>query len=485
MTKGFCHYKCFVYLFVVVMVCQLNTRLSDHIDAWTRIGTSNTVLDWVSQGVPLTFVDKPSVFSQDNYVLTDKEVTFVDNEIQELLLSGAIRISETKPVCISPLKCVPKRQTFRLIHDLRYVNKHLESVKFQYDGIETVCEYIQPLDELVTVDLKSGFHHVPVLKAHQKYLGFKWRSVWYVWQVLPFGLGCSPWYFYKVLRPVVQFLREQHLRVVLYVDDLILMSTDSQITDHKDFVLQTFDELGLVINTEKSDLEPSTTKDYIGYTVTSKGPDGNPWLYVPAVRLRRLRKDIRRCMKRGRLHARLLAKIIGQCISMSKAVPPTKLKVRALYRLLNTKQSWSDILVLGSEANESLQWFLDCMDSWNGALVKVRPVECQIFSDASDSGWGAVLNDREASGVWSSELAHLSINYRELLAVLFALQTFSDQIIGRSVQVMCDNVTAVAYVNHLGGSGRLLSKLAEAVWAVAWGLDLQLHARHLAGVTNV
>ena len=107
MTKGTCHYKCFVLLFVVVMVCQLNTRLSEHIDAWKRIGASDTVLDWVSQGVPLTFVDKPSAFSQDNYELTAKEIAFVDNEIHELLLCGAIRISETKPVCISPLKCVP------------------------------------------------------------------------------------------------------------------------------------------------------------------------------------------------------------------------------------------------------------------------------------------------------------------------------------------------------------------------------------------
>ena len=81
--------------------------------------------------------------------------------------------------------------------------------------------------------------------------------------------------------------------------------------------------------------------------------------------------------------------------------------------------------------------------------------------------------------------ASSSINSRELLEVLFAFQTFSDHVKGRSVQVMCDNVTAVAYVNHLGGPGQLLSKLAEAIWAVAWNLDLQLHARHLAGVINV
>ena len=470
-----------VVLHIFIMVCQIHTRLSAHADTWKRIGANDTILKWITEGVPLPFTSEPSTFHLDNYILNSKEVAFIDDEINALLQSGAIRVSDVVPVCVSPLKCVPKRDSFRLIIDLRQVNEHIQSEKFQYECIETVCEYIQAKDKLITLDLKNGFHHVPIVRCDHKYLGFKWRSTYYVWQVLPFGLSCSPYYFCKVLHPIVQFLREQLIRVVLFVDDFLLMVEEVFFTDHRDFVTQTLDELGLMVNLEKSDLKADTSKEYIGYIVTSCGPDEEPWLYIPNVRIRRLKKDMRRCLKQGTIHARMLAKITGQCISMSKAVPPAKLKVRALYQLLSARTSWSDILCIDEDAKLSLQWWLECMDSWNGAPVKVKPVQCQIFTDASDSGWGPVLNGSEASGVWSPELANLSINYRELLAILFALQTFQRQIHGK---ICADNVRQ-HYGRYIcespGGPGKLLSKLAEAIWSVSWGSDLQLRASHLAG----
>ena len=170
---------------------------------------------------------------------------------------------------------------------------------------------------------------------------------------------------------------------------------------------------------------------------------------------------------------------------MSKAIPPTKLKIRSLYRLLSTRTSWSDTLMLDEASVSELDWWICYIDEWNGKPVKIKPVECQIFTDASDSGWGAVWNGQEASGVWNPEFMELSINYRELLAVFFAIQTFSPDIQGKSVQIMCDNVTAVAYINNLGGPGPLLTELAEAIWALVWEQGLTLQARHLAGATNV
>ena len=294
------------------MVLKFNKLLYSHIDAWKNIGSSSTVLDWISEGIPLPFVEEPESFCCDNYSYTEKEIVFIDQEIARLCQCGAIRETDFVPKCISPLKCAPKTSgSFRLIHDLRHLNEYIEPKKFQYDGIETVCQYIEPDDVAITLDLKNGFYHVPIQESYQTYIGFKWRLKTYVWQVLPFGLRCSPWYFYKILRPVVQFLREQNLRVVLYVDDLYLCSTKSLITDHKAFLLQTFEDLGLLINEEKSSLEPANEKEYIGYIVDSSGPDSEPWLFVPKCRIARLKKDIRRYLRKGKILARALAKITG------------------------------------------------------------------------------------------------------------------------------------------------------------------------------
>lgn len=45
-----------------------------------------------------------------------------------------------------------------------------------------------------------------------------------------------------------------------------------------------------------------------------------------------------------------------------------------------------------------------------------------------------------------------SSNYRDLLAVLLALQAAQDHIEGTPVQVLTDNSTAVAHLNRQGGT---------------------------------
>ena len=131
---------------------------------------------------------------------------------------------------------------------------------------------------MITVDLKSGFYHVPVPAEFQKYLGIYYQGVYYVWTALPFGLKCSPFYFNKVLRCVVRYLREQGLRLVMYVDDCLLMCNRSVATDHKDLWTHVLQELGWHINYEKSSLEFEQQKLYLGFVVNSCGPDGFPWI---------------------------------------------------------------------------------------------------------------------------------------------------------------------------------------------------------------
>ena len=47
-----------------------------------------------------------------------------------------------------------------------------------------------------------------------------------------------------------------------------------------------------------------------------------------------------------------------------------------------------------------------------------------LFTDVSDTGWGASLGEDHLSGSWSPLSSWFSINHRELLAVLFAVRGF-------------------------------------------------------------
>ena len=109
--------------------------------------------------------------------------------------------------------------------------------------------------------------------------------------MLPQGLACSPYFFYKVLRPVVQYLRENGLRLVLYVDDALLLGSSECIQAHKELMIDTLQSLGWRINWGKSVLVPSTCISYLGYIIDTAGKDC-PVIKVKKERTKELRKSI-------------------------------------------------------------------------------------------------------------------------------------------------------------------------------------------------
>lgn len=459
--------------------------LSSHLSAWRNIGASETLLQWIEYGVPIPFKHTPPVLAKANFNLSAEQEAFVDAEIKELVLSGVLRQSANKPHCVSPINCVPKKsgKKFRLIVDLREVNGFCGVNRFQNEDIKVVKELIHARDNLVTVDLKDCFYHIKVLEDHQRFLGIQWRGKFYVFTALPFGLSCSPFYCGKIIRPVIKHLRQLGLRVTVFVDDFLLMVEVHLAQEHKHTLLTCLISLGWSINWDKSDLVPSQTKRFIGYNLDTTGE--YPTISIPAERLRLLRKDINRVIAKGVLTARQLARITGQCISMVAAIVPGKLFLRHAYRLLAQRQSWQDKLILDHGTISDLQWWLSALDSWNCHQIRLRPVDIQIETDASQIAWGAVCGQFQAMGHWNARVSSASSNYRELLAILLAIQAFAPMLRGKHVQILTDNVSAAAYLNRLGGSSADLTQVAKAIWAEAYSMDIHLSGKHLAGVLNV
>ncbi len=452
---------------------------------WEKIA-SPTVVSWIKDGISLPFRHAaPEPFCVPNRYLPPQSRQFITSEIKELLRQDIVEKVTVKPHCISPVHCVPKKTgKFRLIHDLRLLNSYCGPPSFSNEGITEVLQLIKPDDVLVTFDIKSGFHHVPINASDRKYLGFEWQGHFYQWKCLPFGLNSSPYFFYKIIRPVVQYLRGKGLRIVAFVDDFLLMTTTERADRDKNLVLDAFRELGLQPNFEKSSLTPEPTKQYIGYIIKTVNSDGHVWLEIPRSRIKSLRHDISRLLRTGKGSARALARVAGQCVSMCKVILPSKLLLRNLYRLLKTRTSWQDQLLLDPETIKDLRWWSQALTTWNGKAVTPFTINTQLTTDASSTGWGAHMDGKKAMGFWNQRMSQEHSNYRELMAVVMAIQSFSTLLEGRTVQLLSDNITTIAYLNNLGGSQRELSQLATAIWAECYRLRIQLLAKHLAGSRN-
>ena len=71
-----------------------------------------------------------------------------------------------------------------------------------------------------------------------------------------------------------------------------------------------------------------------------------------------------------------------------------------------------------------LDWWLDETKVLTGQPWHPLQHAVQLFTDASNEGWGAHLGDSTARGVWSPMESRLHINLLELKAVLLALKQF-------------------------------------------------------------
>jgi hypothetical protein len=453
------------------------------ISEWKRIGTSNTVLTWIEQGVPVPLLSNPEVFEIPNHNLDQAKKHFLRDEINRLKARGYVSECSVKPRFISPIGCVPKKSGgYRLITDLRHLNSFCQSCKFKQEDIRNVASILKPGDYLTSVDLQDGFYHIPIRKEDTEFFSFQFEGRYFSFQVLPFGFCLSPYFFAKILRPVVKYLRELGIRLSLYVDDFCICASVKEITDHTDLVVSTLEDLGIKINYDKSVLTSSQTLHYLGYTIDTSGK----WPVIKADKLRvsRIKRNIRKLLHQGQASARVIAKVAGLCVSVAWAVTPGKLFLRHIYRLLACRTHWNDILYLNEQCICELRWWLSAIDSWNYQEIKPGNVDLQIETDASHFGWGAKLGTYEAKGDWNKRLSCRSSNYRELLAILLALIAFKNVIRGLHVQILTDNVCATAYVNHKGGPSPDLTQLAIAVWSVATEYGLTISCKHLAGINN-
>ena len=89
---------------------------------------------------------------------------------------------------------------------------------------------------------------------------------------------------------------------------------------------------------------------------------------------------------------------------------------------LAKRKNWPDSLLLTDAAKQDLSWWFHAVSNWNGRIIEKDTIQCQVFTDASNTGWGATVNGKEAHGLWSRFESYLHMKEKELLTVLLAIQ---------------------------------------------------------------
>ena len=255
--------------------------------------------------------------------------------------------------------------------NLRYVTAFVQKQRFKYEDSRTALSLIQKGDFMCTFDLKSGYHHIDIHEQSQTYLGFSWKGDYYIFTVLPFGLSTACYVFTKMLRPLIRHWRGKGIGCVLYIDDGIAMAQGREEANTESKVVKdSLEAAGLVVNEEKSCWAPSQEVVWLEFIWNT----GTGCICIPEEKLENLKGILQEVEKAPCIRAKQLASITGKIISMGLAVGPVaRLRTRNMYCLLNTRQSWQDLLQIEENVKDEFTFWVTCVDKYNGQKLWRSP----------------------------------------------------------------------------------------------------------------
>ena len=146
---------------------------------------------------------------------------------------------------------------------------------------------------------------------------------------------------------------------------------------------------------------------------------------------------------------RFLARIIGKIVSFFPASNAAKRHYRVLecfkMKSVLLKCSWEGKIVLSPQCLMEIDWWVDNIFSdtlLTKSLLKPQPTQT-IFTDSSGYGYGSVWNDKKFQGLFNEQQKQLSINTKELLAILYTLQVYASDLANEVVHIKTDNMVAL------------------------------------------
>ena len=178
---------------------------------------------------------------------------------------------------------------------------------------------------LLSEDRSKGYAYfnVPVWKNHQKFLRFVWKETMYEFACLPFGLSSAPRVVTKLMKPVVAQLRKRGVRLIIYLDDILIMAeTETLAKHHAQTTCNLLEALGFVINFQKSILVPSKEMEFLGFLIDSR----TMTLALPREKIRKGQHLIDLQV----VTVRELARVLGFLTSTIQVVFPAPLDFRHL-----------------------------------------------------------------------------------------------------------------------------------------------------------
>lgn len=366
------------------------------------------------------------------------------NGVQGMIQEGIVSETDMEPFAM-PLFAIRKKDgNATPILDMRLLNGYLHREPFLRVNRDHSIASVRPYTVGSSLDLSRAYNQVQLDPQIRKYFGFSLKGRMFHYNRVPFGYANAPYEFLRALhRSLVKMKTQIQSQLVVYMDDLILLSTDQEV--HRDdlrTVISILQEDGWRLNGEKSKFETQSFS-YLGMKLEPNGwkPDDDSVRQLREVEPPKSTTEWRR--------------VKGWLTQLSRFILNGDLVMQALSEseLSGNPDHWKRFLGLLEEH-----------------MVRCAHPEKEgaysICVDASLDGWGSCLIQTSkiiccASGKWGKHFRHKRSNELEAEALVFALHKFRPFVYGCEISVYTDNAATWSLGNPANTSPFILRRLDQ------------------------
>lgn len=407
-----------------------------------------------------------------NYRTPEIQKAEINAQVGRMLKEGIIQHSTSpynSPILLVPKKSSLDEKKWRLVVDFRQLNKQIIPDKFPLPRIDEILDHLGRAKYFSTLDLKSGFHQIPLDEPSKRYTAFSTDKGHFEFNRLPFGLNISPNSFQRMMSIALSGL-PPHC-AFLYIDDIIVVgcSMNHHIANLRK-VFQHLRKFNLKLNPAKCHFFKNEVT-YLGHNISEKGiqPDKTKYSVISNYPVPKNSDEVRRFVAFCNYYRRFIR-------NFAELTSPLNKLLRK-----NTSFTWSE------ECNNSFNILKRKLTSPQVLQFPDYDKDFIIYTDASKVACGAVLAQTHdgvelpiafASKAFTKGESNKSTIEQELTAIHWAINHFRPYIYGRKFIIRTDHRPLI-YLFSLKNPS---SKLTRMRWDLE---EYNFEVEYIKGKENV